>query len=183
MSVDYTQMVEGCRHRDRRAQRALYDAFASMAMGVCMRFVPDREEARDLMQDGFIRVFERIGQVKDPQQVGGWIYKVMINVCIKHYRRQMRQVSLVLTDEMVESGEWKVGSGERCVGNEEVVEALHLLSPQRRVVFNLIAVEEYDYNEAAKELHCSEVNVRALYSRAKKELREILKTGYEFKRI
>ena len=174
-------MVEGCRHHDRKAQRALYDAFAPMAMGVCMRYMHDREEARDLMQEGFIRVFERIGQVKEAAQLGGWIYRVMVNVCIKHYRRQMRRVKIVLSEQ------WSAVSdatqavtqlnAEHSAQNtsEAVVEALQKLAPQQRVVFNLIAVEEYDYAEAAKKLRCSEVNIRVLYSRAKKELRNLLK--------
>ncbi len=174
MNVDYAQLVEGCKRRDRRAQRALYDDFAPMAMGVCMRYMHDREEARDMMQEGFIRVFERIGQVKDPQQVGGWIYKVMMNVCLKQYHRQMRKVPVVLVEDYkVETGEWSLESGEWSV--ESVVEAMQKLSPQQRVVFNLIAVEEYEYAEVAKELKCTEVNVRALYSRARKEMRNILK--------
>ena len=66
MSNEYTRMVEGCRRRDAKAQRALYDAMAPMAMGVCMRYARDREQAMDILQDGFIKVYENISKLLEP---------------------------------------------------------------------------------------------------------------------
>ena len=168
MTADYTQMVEGCKRRDRKAERALYEAMAPMAMGICLRYVRDREEAQDLMQDGFVRVFENIGRLREPLQVRTWVYRVMLNVCFKHYHRQEGKVPTMLAD--VEQVTLPLDP----FSAEEIVAAVQQLSPAQRMAFNLLAVEEYSYAEAAKELHCSEVNVRALYSRAKKELRNIL---------
>ena len=166
MEADYTHIIEGCRRHDRRAQRALYEAFAPMAMGVCMRYASDRDAAQDLMQDGFVRVFEGIGKVRDASRLGGWIYKVILNECLKSCRNK---VSTLPVDEV------------ECVQQpldpfaaDEVVAALQRLSPAQRGVFNLVEVEGYSIGESAVKLKCSEVNVRALLSRAKSRLRELL---------
>ena len=169
MKADYTPLVERCRKNDRRAQRDLYEAFAPMAMGVCMRYVKNREEAQDVMQEGWVRVFERIGQLKDPQQVGGWIYRVMVNVSLRHYQRLKARLDVV--GEEMEMTTLDTDP----FGMEEVVQAMQRLAPQQRVVFNLVEVEGYSYPEVAERLGCSEVNVRALLSRAKAGLREQLK--------
>ena len=126
MTADYKHIMEGCRRHDRKAQQALYEAMAPMAMGVCMRYSSDRDEAQDLMQDGFVKVFEKIGRVREPEHLAAWIYRVMFSVCMKNYRRKVRRK----TAEMA------------------VVEP---------------------------EMRCSEVNVRALYSRARMEMRNLLK--------
>ena len=168
MSEEYTQIVEGCRRRDRKAQRALYDATAAMALGVCMRYAHDRTRAQDWMQDGYIRVFENIGKLKKPESLMSWVYQVMTNVCITALKREQERVPIDdVTSEIVVPP-------ENPFADEEVVEALQKIMPSQRLVFNLIEVEDYTIEEVAKELKCTEVNVRALLSRAKSNMREII---------
>lgn len=168
MKADNAQLLEGCRRRDRRAQRALYDAYAPMAMGVCMRFATDRDAAQDLLQDGFVRVFEQIGRVRDAERLGGWIHRVMVNECLQHYRRRR---PLVLGDEgVLDSVQLPLDP----FGTEEIVRALQQLAPAQRTAFNLVEVEGYSLEETAGAMRCTEVNVRALLSRAKARLRELL---------
>lgn len=168
MTADNAQIVDGCRRGDRKAQRALYDMTAPMALGVCMRYAASRAEAEDLMQDGYVRVFENIGRLKEPKALHGWVRQVMTSVCINTVRRRVRFVSL--DKEPVEA----VDTPMDAFVDEEVVHALQRLAPQKRTVFNMVAVEEMGYDEVAAKLKCSESNVRALFSRAKKELTDIL---------
>ena len=168
MAADYAHIIEGCRRHDRRAQRALYDALAPMAMGVCMRYMRDRDEAQDVVQEGFVRVYENLGKVRDPQQMEAWAYKVMVNECLKHYRRYERPV--YVDDVMVEGVEQPLDP----FGLESVVAALQQLPPAQRMAFNLVEVDGYTFEDAAKEMKSSEVNVRALLCRAKGRLRELL---------
>ncbi len=169
MTADYKHIMEGCRRHDRKAQQALYEAMAPMAMGVCMRYSSDRDEAQDLLQDGFVKVFEQIGKVRDSESLGAWIYRVMISVCMKNYRRKMRRK--VAETAVIEHVELPLDP----FADEEIVAAMQRLAPAQRHVFNLIAVEGYSYSDAAHEMRCSEVNVRALYSRARMEMRNLLK--------
>ena len=168
MEPDLTQIVEGCRRRDPRSQRALYDALAPMAMGVCMRYARDRHTAQDLMQDGFLKVFENISRLRQPERVGAWAYQVMVNRCINHCKQQRPVQSL---DDNVPS---PVTMPLDPFADEEIVLALQQLPPQQRLVFNLIEVEDRPYEEVAAQLRCSEVNLRALLSRAKARLRDLL---------
>ena len=142
--------------------------FAPMSLGVCMRYVNDRDEAQDVMQDGWVRVFERIGQVRDPQTVGGWIYRLMVNVSLRHCQRGKLKPEVV--DELPEVVQLPLDP----FAMEEVVEAMGYLTNAQRLVFNLVEVEGYSYTEVAQKMRCSEVNVRALLSRAKSTLRNKL---------
>ena len=173
MTMDYAQIIEGCRRHDRRAQKALYDAFAPMAMGVCMRYTQNRDEAQDLMQEGFVRVYEHLWQVRDAEHVGAWVYKVILNECLKHYRRHERP--RFLDDEEIDVVQWP----DDPFGTEEVVVALQQIPPAQRTAFNLMEVEGCSFEEAAEKMKCTEVNVRSLLSRAKMRLRDILTTNRE----
>ena len=87
MSEEYTQLVKRCRKHDERAMRALYEEMAPMAMGVCMRYSHNRETAQDLMQEGYIKVYEGLKKVREPEKVMSWVYHVMVNECINYCRR------------------------------------------------------------------------------------------------
>lgn len=169
MTEGYAHIVAGCRRHDRRAQRMLYDTFAPMAMGVCMRYAHDRDEAQDLLQEGFVKVFENIGRLRDAERVGAWIYRLMVNVCLNYYRRHVRP--RYIDEEGVDGVQQPLDP----FGTEEVAEALRCLTPAQRVAFNLVEVEGYSFEEAAEKMRCTEVNVRALLCRAKGRLREELK--------
>ena len=168
MSNEYTRMVEGCRRRDAKAQRALYDAMAPMAMGVCMRYARDREQAQDLLQDGFIKVYENLSKLREPEKLGAWVYHIMINVCINHCRAAKPQTYI-----------------EDCAADavtlpldpfaaEEIVKALQQLSAPLRTVFNLVEVEGYSIEEVAQELKMQPSSVRSALCRAKAQLRTYL---------
>ena len=169
MTEGYAHIVAGCCRHDRRAQRMLYDTFAPMAMGVCMRYAQDRDEAQDLLQEGFVKVFENIGRLRDAERVGAWIYRLMVNECLNYYRRHERP--RYIDEEGVDGVQLPLDP----FGIEEVAAALRQLTPAQRITFNLVEVEGYSYEEAAKKMKCTEVNVRALLCRAKVRLRDLLK--------
>ena len=171
MSADFATLLQGCRRGQRASQRALYDAFAPMVMGVCMRYATSRDEAQDWLQDSFIKVFEQMGQVRDPERLPAWVRRVTVNTCLHHLRRNR----MFPTDRLDDSNcHDAVAAPLDPFATQQVVTALQQLPPAQRTVFNLVEVEGYSHSETAAELHCTEVNVRALLSRAKKTLREIL---------
>ncbi len=169
MSEEYTQLVKKCRKHDERAMRALYEEMAPMAMGVCMRYSRSREEAQDLMQDGFVKVFEKLGSLKDPEKVGAWIHQIMVNVCIDsfHSRKELRY----LDDSDVEPVTLPLDP----FAMAEIVAAIQQLPPHQRAVFNLVEIEGYSCEETAQKLRQKASAVRATLCRAKAALREMLK--------
>lgn len=169
MSGEYTQLVKRCRKHDERAMRALYEEMAPMAMGVCMRYSRSREEAQDLMQDGFVKVFEKLGSLKEPERVGAWVHQIMVNVCIDHFhsRKEMRYLDDVDVEPVtLPLDPFTMG---------EIVAAVQQLPPHQRAVFNLVEMEGYSCEEAARRLGQSASGVRATLSRAKATLRETLR--------
>ena len=169
MSGEYTQLVKRCRKHDERAMRALYEEMAPMAMGVCMRYSRSREEAQDLMQDGFVKVFEKLGSLKEPERVGAWVHQIMVNVCIDHFhsRKEMRYFDDVDAEPVtLPLDPFTMG---------EIVAAVQQLPPHQRAAFNLVEVEGYSCEEAAERLKVSASGLRATLSRAKATLRETLR--------
>ena len=168
MSMDYAQMVEGCRRRDPKAQRALYDAVSRMSMGICMRYAQGRDEAQDMMQDGFIKVFERIGSLNDADSLLGWVRNIMVNTCIDYHRRRRHWMPIDEVEEPMSNLDTDP------FATEEIVAALQQLRPAQRTVFNLCEVEGYKQDEVAKRLKINTLLVRVTLCRAKDELRKIL---------
>lgn len=168
MSDSYTQLVKKCLKHDERAMRTLYEEMAPMAMGVCMRYARCREEAQDLMQDGFIKVFERLSSLKEPEKVGAWIYQIMVHTCIDSFysRKELR-----LLDDVEEE---PVTLPLDPFGMQEIVAAIQQLPDNFRTVFNLVEVEGYSSEEVAQRLKKSASGVRATLCRAKVMLREKL---------
>lgn len=169
MSMDPEQIVRGCRRNDRRAQKALYDGMAPLAMGVCMRFASCRDEAQDLMQDGFVKVFERIRSLKEPQRLQSWVYSIMLNTCIDSHRRRQQFVSLDDNQELAPAI-----LDLDPYADEEIVAAMQRLTAFQRAAFNMAEVEGYTSEEIAQRLGSNVMSVRATVSKAKKTLREIL---------
>lgn len=168
MDENYTQLVKGCRHRDRKAMRRLYDLTAPMAMGVCLRYSRNRDAAQDLMQEGYIKVYEGIGKLKEPERVMAWVYQVMVNECINYCKRKKRNE--FLDDVKVEPVTFQPDP----FGAEDVVLALQLLPPRQRAVFNMLEVEELTEDEVAERMKTPVSNVRTMMSRARARMKEIL---------
>ncbi|MBR1550183.1 MAG: sigma-70 family RNA polymerase sigma factor [Bacteroidales bacterium] len=169
MEEMYTQMVKDCRRRDREAMRRLYETTAPMALGVCMRYCHNRETAQDLMQEGYIKVFEHIGRLREPEKLMAWVRQLMVNECLNHLRSHKETVSLEELDE-----EPAVPPADPFTV-EEVVRALQGLPERQRMVFNLLEVEGVAPKKVARRLKTNEQNVKVLFSRACNRLQEILK--------
>ncbi len=169
MSMSNAQIVEGCRRRDAKAQRALYDATAPMALGVCMRYAANRDEAQDLMQDAYIKVFERIGQLRDADRLEAWVYSIMVNTGVQHCRKAHRETVVDDLEPVASAVDFDPYSAH------DLVAAMQQLSPRHRLAFNLFAVEGYSLDEVAQQMKCSNVNVRVMLNRARNKMREFLR--------
>ena len=173
MEEKYTQLVKDCRKRDRDAMRRLYETTAPMAMGVCMRYCRNRETAQDLMQEGYIKVFEHLGRLREPEKLMAWVHRLMVNECLNYIRkhREMLPLDTVKVEPVAPPAD--------PFTTEEVVRALQALPERQRAVFNLLEVEGVTPENVAQKLKTSEKNVRVLFTRACKQLQEILKNEIE----
>lgn len=154
----------------------LYEMFSSRMFGVCLRYAGSKEDAQDILHEGFLKIFEKIEQYAARGSFEGWVRKIMVNTALEKYRSQYRMVRL--EDEGRESDE---KNHEDLADNITVNELLLLikeLSPQYRVVFNLYAIEGYTHKEISDMLDISEGTSKSNLSRARSILQERVKQYY-----
>jgi RNA polymerase sigma-70 factor (ECF subfamily) len=178
MKTEMEIIVTGCQRGLSTAQKMLYDRFAPMMLGVCMRYTHSRDEAQDLLHDGFIKAFESIGRLQNANSVESWLYKIMVNVSINYVTRN-RQIQYTDMATLENQEDLVASMDETPIENDhytmdQIVRAIQELPEQFRVVFNMHEVEEMEYSEIAEQLGIQESTVRSHFSRARRMLREKL---------
>ena len=169
-------LLKECKRGKSGSQEKLYRRFASAMYGLCLQYASDEEDAQDILQDGFIKVFAKLDQVKNPAALPGWIRRVMINTALERYRSQ---VILQRVDELRE--EPQVDSGNEALDRiscDELVALIQTLSPRYRMVFNLYAIEGYSHQEISEELGISVGTSKSNLSRARGILQEKIRSVY-----
>lgn len=169
------QLVEGCLIPDASAQKQLYERFNRKMFAVCLRYSSSREDGEDLLQEGFVKVFNKLSSYKGEGSLEGWIRKVIVNTALDHFRQQ----KIILTG--IEMAEDQI-SDESTLGKMEAQELLKIIQqlPKGfRTVFNLYAIEGYNHREIGELLGISENTSKSQYSRARAQLAESVQHHYQ----
>jgi len=170
--MDEQQLVEGCKRGESWARKQLYENYASAMLGVCMRYVSDRETARDLLQDGFIKVFTKIDMYSGTGSLGGWMRRVFATTALEHLRKNDALRTSVNIDEYNEANEGFDYSVLEQLSADEIMACIAELPNGFRTVFNLFAIEGYTHNEIAEMLNIKESTSRSQFIRARKALQK-----------
>lgn len=166
-------MLTNCLQGKKEAQQQLYKQYAAAMLGLCYRYTKSYEDAEDVLQDGFIRVFTHLHQFKREGELGAWIRRIMVNAAVsylkKHsrYRKEMNVDDLQLHPVSDENPEIKLDT-------KQIVEKIRQLPAGYQTVFNMAAIEGYDQTEIATILKMNINTVRSQYSRAKTMLIKML---------
>jgi len=168
--------VLGCQDGNPEAQRELYDMFKSKMFGICLRYAGNYHDAEDIMQEGFIKVFEKISQFGFKGAFEGWIRKIMVNTALEKYRMHYQAVSIQENMAMVDSETEKEMSTD--IEVNELLQMIQDLTPRYRVVFNLYALEGYSHREISEMLQISEGTSKSNLSRARAILQEKVNKYY-----
>lgn len=164
--TDTKKLVEECLKQDPRAQKTLYDTYAPMMLGVCMRYARSREAAEDTLHDAFVKVFAKLHTLRNKVALEDWIYHIVIYTAINNVKRERWHFEAVEVDAVeLDYSPYDVS---------ELLEVIQTLPAVYRTVFNLREVEGYDYKEIAKMLKLNENSVRSILFRAKKMLKDKL---------
>jgi len=166
-------ILSGCLHNDQVAQRELYTRYSPKMLSVCYRFAHNREDAEDMMQEGFIKVFSQIHTFQNKGAFEGWIRRIMVHTCINHLKKNKKfneSVDLIHATG-IQVREESVPS---IVQAKQVVECIRLLPLGYRTVLNLYAIEGYSHKEIADMLEIEESTSRSQYTRSKQMLEDIL---------
>ena len=169
-------LLRDCKRGKRGSQEELYRRFSSAMYGLCLQYSSSEEDAQDILQDGFIKIFAKLEQVKNPAALPGWIRRVIINTALEKYRSQ---VLLQRVDEVKEEiGELPGNEAFEDLTCEELVGLIQTLTPRYRMVFNLYAIEGYSHQEISEKLGISIGTSKSNLSRARAILQEKIKTMY-----
>lgn len=173
MLNDPEQVVAACKRKDQKSMKLLYEELSPVMMGVCMRYARSREDAQDLLHDGFVKVFERIGQLRNAQALVKWVYKIMLSVAVNHALENQMLVYCDLEErdeqnDFIELEQWDF---DRETTVEKIVEILQTLPEPYRLAFNMREVEEMEYKEISEKMKVPETTVRSYVHRAKKMIR------------
>ncbi|MCH2043214.1 MAG: RNA polymerase sigma factor [Saprospiraceae bacterium] len=165
-------MVEGCLAEERWAQKALYESFYGKMMGVCLRYSNNYEDARDILNEGFIKVFRYLHRYKIGTSLSSWIRRIMINTAIDYYRKAIRH----RTEDLEQAYHKSCPSADALsqYSVKEIMAVIQKLPPSYRAVFNLYAIEGFSHKEVAATLGISESTSRSNLVKARNKLKKLL---------
>jgi RNA polymerase sigma-70 factor (ECF subfamily) len=172
------EVINGCMKGDRKCQQIIYEKFYGKMLAVCMRYSKSREEARDILQDGFIKVFTNIKKYGSTGSFEGWLRRIMINTAIDNIRRSKHLLQSTVPDDITDTSD-EVNDEEENnkfadITSEQIMEAIQQLSPAYRTVFNMYVIDGYSHKEIAQRLGISEGASKSNLAKAKRNLRKIL---------
>ncbi len=175
--TDLEKILEGCKKNDRSAQAGLYKLLAPKLLGLCIRYLQDRDEAEDAMQDAFVRIFTNIASFKGAGSFEGWAKRIAVNTALTALKMRNR-----LSFERHTDGLEDVGIPEEepvALSSDEIITCMKALPVGYRTIINLFLVEEFSHKEIAEKLNITESTSRSQYSRARQALMKLIKEKTE----
>lgn len=167
---EHGELIEACIKGDREAQRSLYDIFSKKMYVVCLRYTKSQQEAEDVLQDSFIKVFKNLKGYRGDSRLDYWIKRIVINTALNSQRKKLYMYPMVDIDDVQ-----NVVSHSKALTDfnlEELLKMIRELPSGCQTVFNLFAIEGYSHKEIAEMLGVSEGTSKSQFSRARKLLQE-----------
>lgn len=170
------ELIRNCIQQDRKAQELLYHKFSKKMYGVCLGYAKDRDEAKDILQEGFIKVFTNLKKYTTDGSFEGWIRRIIVNTAIDHYRKSTNEHTSVNIENIpdIETD----CSVLEAMGAKELIVLIHKLPEGARIIFNLYVVEGYTHKEIAEIMNISEGTSKSQLSRGKQLLQGWLSKLY-----
>lgn len=165
-------LIKGCRKKSRKSQKLLYKEFYAYGMSICIRYVNNRDEAAEILNDGFMKVFDNIDKFDIDKPFKPWLRRILVNTSINHYKKNQKYSKQdPLENVQLEGEEGEILSG---IAYHEIIEIIQKLSPQYRTVFNLYVIEGYKHEEIAEILGISAGTSKSNLAKAKRNLQVLL---------
>lgn len=178
------KILEGCLLNKQKHQEELFKLFYGKMLGVSMRYTKDQDTAKEIVQTGFIKVFEKLELFDNKGNFEGWIKRIIINNAIDYIRKTKNNpyVNDLNEDYTLANEEEDVFQEQEIeisqIKNELIIKAIQQLSPAYQTVFNLYVIEDYSHKEIAEMLNISEGTSKSNLSKAKVNLQKILKNEF-----
>lgn len=166
-------IIAGCLHNDATSQRELYNKYSPKMLSVCYRFAQNREDAEDMLQEGFIKIFTQMHTFQNKGAFEGWVRRIVVHTCInflKKYKKFNENIDLNYAQNIYAKEE----TIPSIMQGKQVTDCIRLLPVGYRTVLNLYAIEGYSHREIGELLEIEESTSRSQYTRAKTMLESIL---------
>lgn len=171
------KLISHCKQQDKKAQEKLYREYSGKFFAICLKYSGNYEQAKDNLQDGFIKIFQNISQYKGKGTFEGWMTRIMINTALKKYRD--KSIFLTIDEELLEEPE--VEFDDEIVSLDFLIQIIQELPERYRLVFNLYTMENYSHKEISKLLKISVGTSKSNLARARIKLKERIESAQTFK--
>jgi RNA polymerase sigma factor (sigma-70 family) len=180
-------IVKGCINNDRKFQKILFDTYAGRLMSISYRYMGNEDDANEVLQEGFIRIFNKLSTYNFTVDIWFWMKRIIVNLAIDKLRERKRKRKITLSDQdnmfkttdHDEIYDFELQDDQQRI-TELMLEAITKLSPAYRMVFNMYVIEEYSHAEIANELGISEGTSKSNLFKAKANLKRVLKDKIKF---
>ena len=165
------ELIDGCRKGERSMQKALYERYSRKMTVVCLRYSKTTAEAEDILQEGFVKVFQGIKNFRQESKLETWITRIMVNTALNQQRKKLYLFPMVDVEELdLPEEEVSISS----IHFTQLLEMIQSLPQGCQIVFNLFAIEGYNHKEIAALLQISEGTSKSQYARARNLLQQKL---------
>lgn len=170
-NISESDLIKGSIAGDRRMQEELYKRFAPKMYAVCLRYANNADDAQDLLQEGFIKVYKNLHRFRSEGSFEGWVRRVFVNTSIEHFRKKSAQLSSVSEKEENTIEDADITALDS-LAEKDIINIVQELSPGYRTVFNLYVIEGYSHKEIGEMLGISEGTSKSQLARAKSILQK-----------
>ena len=175
-NISESDIINGCRSGDRKMQELLYSRFSGKMFAVCLRYSGNMDDAQDVLQEGFIKIYTNLDKYRGDGSFEGWIRRIFVNTSIEHYRKKsVLQKSIDPAEVIVEDKDWNILDD---LAERDIIKLIQQLSPGYKLVFNMHVIEGYSHKEIAEQLGINEGTSKSQLARAKMVLKRMI-TGTE----
>jgi RNA polymerase sigma factor (sigma-70 family) len=172
LNISESDIIKGCLDNDRKTQEVLYQRFSAKMYAVCLRYSKNADDAQDLLQDGFVKVFRNIDKFRGDGSFEGWIRRIFVNTSIEHFRKANRSYNVTDTED-VSIEDTSLNALDN-LAEKDIIKMIQELSPGYRQVFNMYVVEGYSHKDIGDILGISEGTSKSQLARAKGILKKMV---------
>jgi RNA polymerase sigma-70 factor (ECF subfamily) len=169
--------IEGCRQNKPKSQEMLYKHYYGYAMSICLQYGKNSDEAAEILNDAFFKVFTKISLFENGNSFKGWLRRIVVNTAIDYYRKHNKNLHINIEDIAPPEQDISVDALSQ-LSAENILSMLQQLPENQRMVFNLFEIEGYSHEEIAEKLGTSSSVSRSHLCRAKQKLRQLLEKQY-----
>ena len=173
-NITEEELVQKCIANERQYQELLYQKYADQMYTVCISYCKDQDEACDILQEGFIKVFRKIDQFQATSSLKSWIRRIMVNTALDHYRKKKRHEEKIDSYKQISISNTTVNNVLEQISVKELIRLVNELPTKAALVLKLYAVEGYAHKEIAEKLNITEGTSKSQLHRARTLLKQLL---------